>query len=218
MDVCACLKACDSPPSNLSMSNPSDRPMDQTFPLSQPASFPERIAGQQKTNLPGRIAGQQQTNPKNNISKTIHHTSSNCNPILTLFLGWFHVTILPWPKKSPSLFCRFFTEGDGRGLPEADTFDTFDLQVGISAKMRVFSRIFAYELHLGLSPLPGCQAPPGLWNIFGGGIPINLHLPQLLGGGTTQVTPQKSNSSHLKIGRNPRGNDRIPTIHFQVPC
>ena len=29
-------------------------------------------------------------------------------------------------------------------------------------------------------------------------------------------TLPKTNSSHLKIGRAPKGNDRIPTIHFQV--
>ena len=34
-------------------------------------------------------------------------------------------------------------------------------------------------LKLGLSPLPGCQSPPGLWNIFRIGDPkLNLHLPQ----------------------------------------
>ena len=29
-------------------------------------------------------------------------------------------------------------------------------------------------------------------------------------------TLSETNSSHLKIGRAPKGNDRIPTIHFQV--
>ena len=33
--------------------------------------------------------------------------------------------------------------------------------------------------YLGLSPLPGFQSPPGLWNIFRLGDPnLNLHLPQ----------------------------------------
>ena len=33
-------------------------------------------------------------------------------------------------------------------------------------------------LNIGLSPLPGCQSPPGLWNIFRIGDPkLNLHLP-----------------------------------------
>ena len=30
-----------------------------------------------------------------------------------------------------------------------------------------------------------------------------------------KVTLPETNSSHLKIGRTPKGNDRIPTIHFQ---
>ena len=34
-------------------------------------------------------------------------------------------------------------------------------------------------LRFGLSPLPGCQSPPGLWTIFRIGDPnLNLHLPQ----------------------------------------
>ena len=31
-------------------------------------------------------------------------------------------------------------------------------------------------------------------------------------------TLPETNSSHLKIGCAPKGNDRIPTIHFQVLC
>ena len=43
---------------------------------------------------------------------------------------------------------------------------------------------------LGLSPLPGFQSPPGLWIVFRIGDPnLNLHLPLLLGGGTTQGIP-----------------------------
>ena len=30
-------------------------------------------------------------------------------------------------------------------------------------------------------------------------------------------TLPETNNSPLKIGRAPKGNDRIPTIHFQVP-
>ena len=36
-----------------------------------------------------------------------------------------------------------------------------------------------------------------------------------------RVTPQDfipSNGWHLKIGRNPKGNDRLPTIYFQGLC
>ena len=32
------------------------------------------------------------------------------------------------------------------------------------------------------------------------------------------VSPKKPNSSHLKMGRAPKGKDRIPTIHFQGIC
>ncbi len=42
-------------------------------------------------------------------------------------------------------------------------------------------------IRLGLSPLPGCQSPPGWWTNFCRGSRENLHLPQLLGGGTTQI-------------------------------
>ena len=38
--------------------------------------------------------------------------------------------------------------------------------------------------YFGLSPLPGCQSPPGLWV---GDPNLNLHLPQLLGERTTQI-------------------------------
>ena len=31
-------------------------------------------------------------------------------------------------------------------------------------------------------------------------------------------TPPKTNEWNLKIGRNPKGKDRFPTIHFQVLC
>ena len=32
----------------------------------------------------------------------------------------------------------------------------------------------------------------------------------------TYITLVETNTSHLKIDRNPKGKDRIPTIHFQV--
>ncbi len=34
----------------------------------------------------------------------------------------------------------------------------------------------------------------------------------------TRCTLPETNSSPLKIGRAPKGNNRIPTIHFQVPA
>ena len=33
---------------------------------------------------------------------------------------------------------------------------------------------------------------------------------------TSRCTLPETNSSHLKIGRNPKGKDHLPTIHFQV--
>ena len=66
--------------------------------------------------------------------------------------------------------------------------------------------------YFGLSPLPGCQSPPGWHYIFRLGDPeLNLHLPQLLGGGTTQLilhillkysTLQETNISPTKKGTN----------------
>ena len=47
-----------------------------------------------------------------------------------------------------------------------------------------------YLWYLGLSPLPGCWLVTTrmIWTIFRIGDPeLNLHLPQLLGGGTTQM-------------------------------
>ena len=40
---------------------------------------------------------------------------------------------------------------------------------------------------------------------------VHAHSPPL----SKETTLPKTNSSHLKIGRNPIGKDRIPTIHFQ---
>ena len=61
-----------------------------------------------------------------------------------------------------------------------------------SSVSRVLSSNFflaVLRFHIGLSPCPGCQSPPGLFCFLGPGIPINinLHLPRasILGGGET---------------------------------
>ena len=45
----------------------------------------------------------------------------------------------------------------------------------------------------------------------------NCHFPyEITSKGLQLITLPETNSSPLKIGRAPKGNDRIPTLHFQV--
>ncbi len=53
---------------------------------------------------------------------------------------------------------------------------------------------------LGLSPLPECQSPPGLWTIFGREFkPKPSFATGILGGGTTQFFSNKINNYFLTI-------------------
>ena len=64
------------------------------------------------------------------------------------------------------------------------------------------------RIEFGLSPLPGCQSPPGLWTIFSRESQPKPSFPQLLGGGTTQnwkiFVPafDQQWAIHCDIGRN----------------
>ena len=59
---------------------------------------------------------------------------------------------------------------------------------------------------------------PEKWMV--GRLNKNLGHPQIpvIFMGTSQITLPESKSSPLKISKIPKGNDHLPTIHFQVLC